>query len=290
MKWGELREEEFEDAIRESRGLCVMPVGCMEKHGQHLPVATDTMKITHALSEAAKIEPVMEFPPFEFGDVQGHVVPKGGIRLTVELEQEYLTQLCDEIARNGFKKILLLNSHGGNPYMLGNFVRSTTYKQKDYVVLTHSAGAKYATPYAFKKLIDEKGREAAPELTDEGLKVIDDFVENQRIYGHAGFGETSLIFGCRPDLVRMDREPAESGLNTHASDYLKPYDDSQRWWGKNYPNSYMGEMPLGCNERFGKLGQRLLTEHVLETIRALKYDDDLLLKWNDEWNERRGNY
>ena len=289
MKWGELREEEFEDAIRESGSLCIMPIGCMEMHGQHLPVATDTMKITHALSEAAKIEPVMEFPPFEFGDVPGLVTKKGAIRLTVELEQEYLKQLCDEIARNGFKKIMLLNSHGGNPAMLGNFVRSTCHDQKDYVVMTHSAGSKYSNPRYFKKVLDEKGREALPELNDEDIELIEEFVANKRITGHACIGETALIYGCRPELVRMDREPAVSGLNTHKADYLKPYDDSSRWWGVNFPNCYAGEMPLGCNERLGQCGMRLLIEHVVEMIRVLKYDENML-RWNAEQNAKRGKY
>ena len=286
MRWGELREEEFYDAVKESGGLCVMPLGCMEMHGQHLPVATDTMKITHALHEAAKIEPVMEFPPFEFGDVQGLVQWKGSVRLTVELEQELLKQLCSEIARNGFKKILLLNSHGGNKLMLGNFVRSTTHDKKDYVVMSCSMGAKYANPYYFKQIMDEKGREALPELTDEDIAVIEEFVANKRTYGHAGFGETALIFGCRPDLVRMDRADVVSGLSTHKADYLNNLGlgESTRFWGINYPNSYAGDTPYGCNERFGKCGMRLLTEKVLEAIRVLKYDENVL-KWNEEKNK-----
>ncbi|MBQ7625200.1 MAG: creatininase family protein [Clostridia bacterium] len=289
MKWGELREEEFDAAIKESGGLCIMPIGCMEMHGQHLPVATDTMKIEAGLEAAAKIEPVMEFPPFRFGDVQGLVTKKGSIRLTVELEQELLKQLCSEIARNGFKKIMLLNSHGGNKFMLNNFVRSVSYTQKDYVVMTHTTGAKFVQPPNLKKILDEQGREALPELLDEDIEVIEEFVANNRIYGHAGFGETAMIFGCRPDLVRMDRADAVSGLDTHEADYLKPYDDSQRWWGRSFPNSYMGDVPRGCNERFGKLGMRLLVEHLVEMIRVLKYDENML-RWNAERNAARGRY
>ena len=44
MKWEYLREEEFEGAIERSGGLCVMTLGCLEKHGQHLPVGTDSLK------------------------------------------------------------------------------------------------------------------------------------------------------------------------------------------------------------------------------------------------------
>ena len=44
MLWENLREEEFEDAIERSGGVCVMVLGCLEKHGQHLPVGTDSLK------------------------------------------------------------------------------------------------------------------------------------------------------------------------------------------------------------------------------------------------------
>ena len=75
------------------------------------------------------------FPDFTFGDVQGLYDKKGSIVLTVELEQELMKQLCAEIARNGFKKILLFNSHGGNKFWLFNFLRSTKHDKKDYAVL-----------------------------------------------------------------------------------------------------------------------------------------------------------
>jgi len=79
-------------------------------HGQHLPVAADTMKISFALHEAAEIESVMEFLAFKFGDVQGLMYWKGSIILTVEFEQELLKQLCSEIARNGFKNTVTQRS------------------------------------------------------------------------------------------------------------------------------------------------------------------------------------
>ena len=44
MKWENTREEEFKDAIKRSGGLCVMALGCLEKHGEHLPVGTDSLK------------------------------------------------------------------------------------------------------------------------------------------------------------------------------------------------------------------------------------------------------
>ena len=290
MKWGDLREEEFYDAVKECGQLCVVPIGCMEMHGQHLPVGTDWMKVYEALSEAAKIEPVMEFPPFRFGDVQGLVTRKGAIRLTVQLEQELLTQLCSEIARNGFKKIMLLNSHGGNKWMLANFVRSVSYTQKDYVVMTHTIGESLIYPQNIKKILEEKGRDALPELTDEDLKAVDKLIEDGVEFGHADFAETAMMLGFRPELVRLDRASAVSGECTHKADRFKPYDASQRLWGVNFPNCYMGSVPEGlCNDHFAKLGRRLLVEHIVEMIKVLKYDENML-RWLAEGNARRGKY
>ena len=50
LKWAELREEEFEDAARAANGLCIVPVGRYEMHGQHLPVRTDVYQ-----AEAARV-------------------------------------------------------------------------------------------------------------------------------------------------------------------------------------------------------------------------------------------
>ena len=54
MLWQNLREEEFYDAIEECGKVCVIPVGCVEMHGQHLPVGTDTMTCQYIAEKAAE--------------------------------------------------------------------------------------------------------------------------------------------------------------------------------------------------------------------------------------------
>ena len=63
MLWENLREEEFESAIEKSGKLCVIPIGCLEKHGQHLPVGTDNFIAKKVVYEAAKQEDVVIFDP-----------------------------------------------------------------------------------------------------------------------------------------------------------------------------------------------------------------------------------
>jgi creatinine amidohydrolase len=283
MIWEYLREEEFEEVIKKSKGVCAMPLGCLEMHGQHLPVGTDILKASYILRKASEIEPVCVFPDFTFGDVQGHTRRKGGIRLTVELEQRLLTELCAEIARNGFKKVVLVNSHGGNIPLLRNFIRSTGYSKKDYVVILHHL--KLASPYMLMDLFEKNGREYFPELNDDDIEVLRDFVEKKKILGHAGFAETAIMLGTYPELVRMDKIHDLDGLPTGLTRHLDEAGETftRFSWGKNYPNAYKGHAPEGCNERIGKATVRVMVENLVRMLRAIK-NDDQMLKWNDEWN------
>ena len=71
MLWEKLREEEFEKAIEDSKGVCILPIGCLEKHGQHLPVGTDTIIAADVCAKAAEIEPAVVFPTMIFGEKSG---------------------------------------------------------------------------------------------------------------------------------------------------------------------------------------------------------------------------
>ena len=90
MNWAELREEEFEEAAKKADGLCVIPVGCFEMHGEHLPVGTDVYEAVAVAELAATMEEVVVFPAFEFGDVAGLVEKKGAINLDPELRLRLL--------------------------------------------------------------------------------------------------------------------------------------------------------------------------------------------------------
>ncbi|HHW32338.1 MAG TPA: creatininase family protein [Clostridiaceae bacterium] len=285
MIWEYLREEEFEEAIRISKSVCAMPVGCLEMHGQHLPVGTDILKASYILKKAAEIEPVCVFPDYKFGNIPGHTTHKGGVRLSPELEMQLMKELCAEIARNGFKKILLVNSHGGNKAFLTYFIRSTQYEKKDYVVLSYNI--KLTTPYMLLDLIGKYGREYLFELTDEDIEILRDFVEKKKECGHACFGETALMLGSYLELVRMDRIYALDGLSTNKIKHLDEVGltESTRFWGVNYPNAYHGHPPEGCNKRIGDCCIRIASEQLARVLRVMK-EDDQMLKWNDEWNNK----
>ena len=101
--------------------------------------------------------------------------------------------------------------------------------------------------------------------------------------GHACMGETAQMMGIAPESVRLDRLGIESGLSTHATDYLKDVGIQimNDGWDINYPNAYHGHDPIGCNERIGKAALRLEAERAANAFRVFKEDDNLL-RWHHE--------
>ena len=284
MLWENLREEEFDAAIEKSNKLCVVPIGCLEKHGQHLPVGTDTQTAYYIAKEAAKLEDVVVFPPIYFGDVLGLYMWKGTITFSSELMQRMLTELCAEIARNGFKKILFLNGHGGNAGVLANFLRSTAHEKKDYVVMKRNE-----FQYSHNALLrDIEAGEEFPELLPEDVDYIREAVEQRHSCGHGGIMETSIMNVINPESVDMSRCNADDGTSRR-----RTRDFSQKgigienalFWITDYPDSLAGEKLERANARIGKALLRKRIALQAEAVRLLKADDRVL-EWNEEHNAK----
>ena len=280
MLWENLREEEFENAIRESGGVCILPVGCLEKHGQHLPVGTDVIHITEIARLAAEKETACVFPSIYFGEKTGAGEFKGTVIFSAELRQQLLKETCREIARNGFKKILLYNGHGGNQAMISNFSRSVLYEDTDYMVYDYSIGSDFALP---KKLMQEN----YPYLTKEDRAVLKDYTDSKKCYGHACFVETGWVYGVRPETVRLDKIDQESGASTHRFDEFANLKINTPFaWMADYPNSYAGDSHEGMNERIARAMVEYSTDRLCKVIRFLK-EEMVSVEFKREWREKQ---
>ena len=286
MLWQDLRPEDFEEAVKRSKGLCVVPIGCLEKHGQHLPVGTDYYRAYTFAVEAAKVEEAVVFPTgFWLGDVSGYHAQKmdaannnhGGIGIKIETMLRILEELCDEIARNGFTKILLFHSHGGNITMLKSFLRRQEMKKKPYATLyawANNNGMNQPEPWL--KAVTER-REDFPMVTEEDIATMERWKKTGYQGGHANFIETAEILGKYPQLVAQDLYDAEDGLNNHRTDYMTAlgihiYND----WGIRYPNMYSGAAPHGCTEGIGQAMIQISIERAIRVYRMIKNDDTCL--------------
>ncbi len=276
MNWEYLREEEFKEAVEVSKGLCVVPVGCMEKHGQHLPIGTDSILATEIVRRAAEREPVMVFPTMHFGEKTGAGEFAGTVIFSGELRLKMLEEICEEIHRNGFRKILLFNGHGGNQDMLSHFIRSTLYRKKDYMVYEYAPGSDFPTPN--KLLSGNYGK-----LTHEDREVLQEYIAAKKRYGHACFIETGWIYATYPELVRLDKIDAESGSSTHRFDeFTKRKIHSPFAWMADYPNSLSSDAHDGNNERIGRSLVKYAVDKMAEHFKVLK-DDTACEAYLQQW-------
>ena len=278
MLWENLRQEQFADAVRETEGLCIMPIGCFEMHGQHLPSATDCFEAEAVAKMASELESACVFPTFRFGDVTGLVNYRGAICLQPKLMLDLLENLCSEISRNGFKKILITNHHGGNVPLLSFFERSLFYTKKDYTVLVRNDDYGVSTKLLGERLLKE-GSGLYPELLPEDERVLIHIYENNVPDGHGGVNETSLMLALRPETVAMDRIHAVDGYSNGKADKLKDAGMYQAGsiWAANHPFNYSGDAE-GASERIGRLLLRLQAEGLAKACRIFK-DDTSVPEW-----------
>ncbi len=281
MLWEQLREEEFADAVRESKGLCILPVGCVEKHGQHMPLGTDVMHAAAVAKLAAEKEPCVVFPAMYFGEKTGAGEFNGTIIFSAELRLRILTESCREIARNGLKKILILNGHGGNTAMIQFFTRSVLYdKDPGFMVFSYSVGLPKPETILAKNY---------PYLTEADKAVWQEYIDTGRSKrgGHACFVETGLNYATDPDLIRLDRMDAESGLSVHRFDGFAAHRIQTHFaWMGDYPNSYTSDYQPGMNERTARSILDTAVHEAAEAFRFLK-NETVSDEYYEEWKAKQ---
>lgn len=255
VHWEELTAPDFVRAIEKSERTCVLPFGIIEKHGPQLPLGTDLINVRYVALHAAEKEYAVVFPEYYFGQIFEARQQPGTVAYSAQLQMQLLQATTDEMARNGCKKILILNGHGGNESFLPYFAQSQLATPHDYVVYVFTHGGM------------PSGRPALKSKTDM----------------HAGESETSHTMISRPDLVHMDRATEESGADLHRLD-LPEGVYTGIWWYARFPNHYAGE-GAAANRELGQFDMNAWTEQAANTIRAIKSDQESL-KLQDEFFEK----
>ena len=111
MRWEELTGDMFPQAVKQAEGVCLLPLSCLERHGHHMPLGTD-MYIGHELCSRCGNRTGDCIPRFHIYPNPGACHMPGCIGIQPELTIRLLENVCSEIARNGLKKIVIVNSHG----------------------------------------------------------------------------------------------------------------------------------------------------------------------------------
>jgi len=252
VQWEELTAEDFRTAIQQSHGTCLLPFGILEKHGPHLPLGTDLLDVRHAALAAAHQEYAVVFPEYYFGQIFEAQHEPGTIAYSAHMQLDLLQETTDEMARNGCKKVIIVNGHGGNESLLPFFAQSQLEKRHDYVVYV-------------------LGHVAPPEGPGPRKKTSIDM--------HAGESETSKMLITRPDLVHMDRASNESGAD-QARLKLPENLYTGIWWYARFPNHYSGDGSAATRE-LGEYQMNAWIAGVVEAIQAVKADDTSLRLQNE---------
>jgi creatinine amidohydrolase len=241
MRWEFMTASDIKEARKHQ--VAIFCLGSLEKHGDHLPVGIDTL-VTHKLAcLAAEREPAVVLPPLYYALTISSKTRPGAISISVQNLLPFLENICDEIHRNGFRKILFFNLHGGNGAFVDVLGQYLLDKQKPYLLF-------------FPQVRPDAS------LRKEVLET--------EMHGHACECETSCSLHLFPELVKMERirrEPVGP-----RRDYDLPGATTALWWNSAWPEHAVGEPYKATADK----GRRLVepwVEALANVIRRVKETD-----------------
>ena len=178
--WERLRRTEIEQAAK-AGAVAIIPIASLEQHANHLPVNTDSNIVSTVAQRAAQAMelPVLVLPTVWTGYSPHHMAYPGSVTLKYHTFVDVLTQVAKSVHAHGFRKILLLNGHGGNTAVVAGM--RTKLAEEDGV--SSVVGCDYwdapGMPDAMRRLCP----------VDRGF------------VGHSGEFETSVQMHLQPELV-----------------------------------------------------------------------------------------
>lgn len=222
-----------------AEAVVVLPVGACEQHGPHLPTGTDFLLVERVAGLAADrvadqaadraadritAFPVLVAPTVPIGFSDHHLRYGGTISVSTGTLQRYLTECCESLVRSGFRRLFLLNGHGGNVDVIGDVAREVA------IGTGVPVGSGSYWTIAWDALV-------ALGAHERGL-----------LPGHAGAFETSLAAAVLP---RVGTAPArEATRRSDPRGFHPPYRvDDTRVWDDN--DGYT-DSPAGGDAATGK--------------------------------------
>lgn len=241
---------QFKEAVRKSSKTVILPIGVLEKHGPHMPLGTDVYTAREMALRAAEQEYTVVFPWYYFSQINEAKHQPGTIAYSPKLIWEILQETLNELSRNGFEKIIIVNGHGGNKAFLEYFGISQLSERRDYALYWYQ-----------------------PSYDPEVIRQAEALSMHDRLDQHAGNRETSMVEAIVPDLVHPELAGTQPGVDYDRINNLH-HVYTGIWWYASYPNHYSGDGSKATAEA-GELILDSVTKQFAEVIREIKADKNV---------------
>jgi creatinine amidohydrolase/Fe(II)-dependent formamide hydrolase-like protein len=243
--WGELTWRQARNRLKEI-DVALLPVGAIEQHGPHLPLDTDAFDadyLARRVAEACSDPRPLVLAPISYGVSYHHADFTGTVSISIDTLAKLVYEIGMSVSRNGVKKLVIINGHGGNSPAL-NYAAQMINRDAHIFVCVDTG-----------------------ETSDVD---IDKIVETPNDV-HAGEIETSTGLATRPHLVRM--EQAKKQVPKFSSKYLDFTSKRGVLWyaytRKISPSGVMGD-PTRASTDKGKKIWEIMIAHLVSLVEDLK--------------------
>jgi creatinine amidohydrolase len=249
--WETMTWEELEERLKVV-DTAILPCGAIEQHGPHLPVDVDyydAVYLSHKVAEACSDPKPLVLPAIPFGVSYHHDDFKGTLSVTNTALSAFVYDLGMAVARNGIKKLIIINGHGDNAPTLNNAAQMINRDAKIFVCVD----------------------------TGETSDVDIDAMISTRNDAHAGEIETSTTLAIRPELVKMEKAVNET--LKFGSPFLDFDNERSVSWfvrtNRISESGVMGNATIATKEKGEKMWEVMIKNLVkfIETVKASNLDE-----------------
>jgi creatinine amidohydrolase len=233
------------DELKKRTDKVLIPIGSLEQHGPHLPLSTDTIIAFEVAKRVAEKLDIALIPPINFGFSIEHMDFSGTLSLDPLTLIALLRNLCSSLAKHGFKKIFIINGHGGNRATIESVIQLI---KDELNISLYSFTLLSIVKKVFNKIRDSKEGEL----------------------GHADELETSLMLTICPDKVKMDKCIDESPkLKPHLTFEASKREVAFSWRTKEISDSGVIGAPRKASVEKGRLMLDYLIDRIATIVRDL---------------------
>ena len=244
--------KEIKNIAEMRRSTIIWPFGAIEQHGPHLPLATDSIFIDEVVTEVMKLipeeMPLMKLPTQCIGFSPEHLSFEGTLSLSSNILTSMILEVGKQISEMGFKRLVLLNAHGGQISLLNTAARE------------------------LRK--EAPGTNIFPCFIWSGVKGLSDLLTQSEIENglHASLAETSLMLSLKPELVGTER-PSEGFSQKLPEGWSLEGDSPTAWMTCDISKSGVIGDSRGANKDLGNDLKNLLINHWYKMLLNLMTSD-----------------